>query len=110
MGLLLSGVAGHVHRAEPVQDVWVKLVRQFAPHFHDLSRAAIVPQSPCHLLVGHGLAVALALAPALGQLLLVLGDKVEGAAAAVCPLDGVAHVGIIQSLMEVFIKSELLAT
>lgn len=91
-----------------MQDVWVELVGQLAPHFHDLPGAAVVPQSSCHLLIGHGLAVALALAPALGQLLFVLGDEVEGAAAAVCPLDRVTHVGVIQSLMEVFVKSELL--
>lgn len=112
--LLLCGVAGQVHGhlcgAEPVQDVWVELISEFAAHFHDLTGAAVVSQSSCHLLIGHGLAVALALAPALGQLLLVLGDEVEGATAAICPLDWVAHVGVIQSLMEVFIKSELLTT
>lgn len=89
--LLLCRVArqvhGHLCRAEPVQDVWVELVSEFAAHFYDLTGAAVVSQSPCHLLIGHGLAVALALAPALGQLLLVLGDEVEDAAAAVCPLD-----------------------
>lgn len=112
--LLLCRMAGQVHghlcRAEPVQDVWVELVGEFAPHFHDLTGAAVVSQSSCHLLIGHGLAVALALAPALGQLLFVLGDEVEGAAATVCPLDWVAHVGVIQRLVEVFIKSELLTT
>lgn len=108
--LLLCRVAGHLCRTELVQDVWVELVSQLASHFPDLAGAAVVPQSSCHLLIGHGLAVALALAPALGQLLLVLGDEVEGAAAAVCPLDRVAHVRVIQSLMEVFIKSELLTT
>lgn len=70
-----------------MQDVRVELVCELASHFHDLAGAAVVSQGPCHLLVGHGLAVALALAPALGQLLLVLGDEVEGAAAAVRPLD-----------------------
>lgn len=93
-----------------MQDIWVELVREFAAHFEDLAGAAVVPQSSGHLLIGHGLAVALALTPALGQLLLVLGDEVEGATPAVRPLDGVAHVGVVQSLMEVFIKSELLTT
>lgn len=91
VGLLLWRVAGQVHghvcRAEPVQDVWVKLVGEFAADFDDLTGAAVVPQSSGHLLVCHGLAVALALAPALSQLLLVFGDKVEGATATVCPLD-----------------------
>lgn len=87
--LLWCRVAGQVHlsRAQPVQDVCVELVSEFTPHFPDLTGAAVVSQSSRHLLIGHGLAVALALAPALGQLLLVLGDEVEGAAAAVSPLD-----------------------
>ena len=93
-----------------MQDLGVELVRELAAHLEDLARAAVVPQSSGHLLIGHGLAVALALAPALGQLLLVLGDEVEGAAAAVRPLDGVDHVGVVQSLVEVFIQSELLTT
>lgn len=91
MGLLLCRAAGQVHgrlrRAEPVQDVWVELVSEFAAHLDDLTGAAVVSQSSRHLLIGHGLAVALALAPALSQLLLVLGDEVEGAAAVVGPLD-----------------------
>lgn len=78
---------GHLCRAEPVQDVWVELVGEFAAHLDDLTGAAVVSQGSCHLLIGHGLAVALALAPALSQLLFVLGDEVEGAASAVCPLD-----------------------
>lgn len=88
---LLCRVAGQVHGhlsgAEPVQDVWVELVGEFAAHFDDLSGAAVVSQSSCHLLISHGLAVAFSLAPALCQLLLVLGDEVEGAVAAVGPLD-----------------------
>lgn len=85
--LLLSRVVGHLCRAEPVQDVGVKLVGQLAPDFHDLASSTVVPQSSCHLLIGHGLAVALSLAPAFSELLLVLGDEVECASAAVCPLD-----------------------
>lgn len=100
----------HLCGGQFVEDVWVKLVGQFASNFYDLAGAAVVPQSPRHLLIGHDLAVALPLAPALGQPFLVLGDKVEGATAAVCPLDRVPHVGVIQSLMEVFIKPELLTT
>lgn len=111
LDLLLCRVAGgHLRRAELVQDVRAELVGQLASHFPDLAGAAVVPQGSGHLLVGHGLAVALALAPALGQLLLVLGDEVEGAAAAVRPLDGVAHVGVVQGLVEVLVKSELLST
>lgn len=91
VGLLLWRVTGQVHghvcRAEPVQDVWVKLVGEFAADFDDLPSTAVVSQSSCHFLIGHSLAVALTLAPALGQLLLVFGDEVEGAAAAVRPLD-----------------------
>lgn len=108
--LLCRVAAGHLRRAELVQDVRAELVGQLAPHFPDLAGAAVVPQGSGHLLIGHGLAVALALAPALGQLLLVLGDEVEGAAAAVRPLDGVAHVGVVQGLVEVLVKSELLST
>ncbi len=70
-----------------MQDVWVELVRKLASHFHDLTSAAVVSQSSRHLLIGHGLAVAFALAPALSQFFLVLGDEVESAIAAVCPLD-----------------------
>lgn len=113
-GLLLGGVArqvqGRLHRAQPVQDVGVELVRQLAAHFDDFPSATVVSQSPRHLLIGHGLAVAFALAPALCQLLLVLGNEVEGATAAVRPLDGVTHVGVIQSFVEVLVQPELLAT
>lgn len=96
--------------AQLVEDIWVELVGQLASDLHDLAGAAVVPQRPRHLLIGHGLAVALPLAPAFGQLLLVLGDEVEGAVAAVGPLDRVHHVGVIQGLVEVFIKPELLTT
>lgn len=95
---------------KPLDDRRVELVGEFAAHLYDFARSAVVAQRPCHLLIGHGLAVALALAPALGQLLFVLGDEVEGAAATVRPLDGVSHVGIAQSLMQVLIKTQLLAT
>lgn len=93
-----------------MQDVRVELVGEFASDLYDLTGAAVVPQSSGHLLIGHGLPVALALAPALGQLLLVLGDEVENATATVCPLDRVAHVGVIQSFMEVLVEPELLPT
>lgn len=85
--LLCCRVAGHLYRAEPVQDVGVKLIGQLASNFHDLTSSTVVPQSSCHLLIGHGLAVAFSLAPAFSELLLVLGDEVECASAAVCPLD-----------------------
>lgn len=102
-GVLLRGVAGQVHGdvggAEPLQNHRVELVGELASHFHDLAGAAVVSQGPRHLLVGHGLSVALAPAPALRQLLLVLGDEVEDTAATVRPLDGVAHVGVIQGFM-----------
>lgn len=115
VGFLLQLLAaGQVHgdlcRAQPVQDVWVELVGKFSSHFDDLTSAAVVSQSSGHLLIGHGLAVAFALAPTLGQLLLVLGDEVESATAAVRPLDRVPHVGVVQSFMEIFIQSELLTT
>lgn len=96
--------------AQLVEDIWVELVGQLASDLYNLAGAAVVPQRPRHLLIGHGLAVALPLAPTLGQLLLVLGDEVEGAIAAVGPLDRVHHVGVIQGLVEVFIKPELLTT
>lgn len=96
--------------AQLLEDVGVELVGQLASDLHDLAGAAVVPQSSRHLLIGHGLAVALPLAPALGQLLLVLGDELEGAIPTVGPLDCVHHVGVVQGLVEVFIKSELLTT
>lgn len=111
--LLLPGVEPLVpplRGAQLLEDVGVELVGQLASDLHDLAGAAVVPQSPRHLLIGHGLAVALPLAPALGQLLLVLGDELEGAIPAVGPLDCVHHVGVVQGLVEVFIKSELLTT
>lgn len=93
-----------------MQNVWVELVGELATNFDDLPGAAVVPQSSSHLLVGHGLSVSLALAPALSQLFLVLGDEVESAAAAVCPLYGVAHAGVIQGFMEVLVQPELLTS
>lgn len=111
-GFILRRLALQVHgylcRAKPVQDVWVELVGELAADFDDLAGATVVPQSSCHLLVGHGFAVSLALAPALSQLFLVLGDEVEDATAAVCPLYGVAHTGVIQGFMEVLVQPELL--
>lgn len=106
----LLQVQRDVRGAQFVQDVWAELVGEFTSHFPDLTRAAVVPQSSRHFLIGHGLAVALTLSPALGQLLLVLGDEVECAAAAVCPLDRVTQVGVVQSFVEVFVKSELLTS
>lgn len=107
-------VAGQVHGglrgAELVQDVRVELVGELAAHFDYFACAAVVSQSSRHLLVSHGLAVALTLSPALSQLLFIFGDKVESSAAAVRPLDRVAHAGVVQGLMEVFIKSELFTT
>lgn len=103
-------VHGYLRRAEPVQDVRVELVGELAAHFDDLASAAVVPQGSCHLLVGHGFAVALALAPALSQLLFVLGDEVERAAAAVRPLYRVAHAGVVQGFMEILVQPELLTS
>lgn len=57
---------------KPPERSLVKLIREFALDFTDLSSARVVTQSACHLLVGHGFAVALALAPHLGELLFVL--------------------------------------
>ncbi|KAG9345667.1 hypothetical protein JZ751_008811 [Albula glossodonta] len=91
---------------QPLQDQRVELVGELAADLHYLPCPAVVAQCTCHLLVGHGLAVALARTPALSQLLLVLGDKVEGAAAAVSPLDGVGHIGVMQSLVQVNIKQQ----
>lgn len=59
------GVALCVARAQPLQDQGVELVGELAADLDDLSSAAVVPQGARHLLVGHGFAVALALAPAL---------------------------------------------
>ena len=92
---------GHKVGAEPLQDDGVELVGELAADLGDLAGAAVVAESARHLLVGHGLAVALAPAPALGQLLFVLGHEVEGAGTAVRPLDGVHHVGVMQGLVKI---------
>ena len=99
-----------VYTAQPLEDGRVELVGEFAAHLDDLAAAAVVAQGASHLLVGHGLAVALALAPALGQPLLVLGDEVEGAVGRVGPLDGVGHGRVAQRLVQVLVQTQLLAT
>ena len=99
-----------VRPAQPLEDGRVELVGEFAADLDDLAAAAVVAQGARHLLVGHGLAVALALAPALGQPLLVLGDEVEGAVGRVGPLDGVGHGGVAQRFVQVLVQTQLLAT
>lgn len=107
-----DGVPGGRHKmpgAQPLQDCGVELVGELAAHLDDLPGAAVVAKGARHLLVGHGFAVALAPAPALSKLLLVLGHEVERSGTAVCPLDGVHHVGIVQGLVKVLEEAQLLA-
>lgn len=81
----------------------VKLVGEFATHFHDLACTAVVAEGTCHFLVGHGFAIALALTPALGQFLFIFRDEVEDAAASVRPLNGVAHVVVVERLVQILV-------
>lgn len=89
--------------AQSLQYSWIKLIGELATHLHNLARAAVVAESACHFLVGHGLAVALSLTPALGQFLFIFRDEMEDAATSVRPLDGVAHVVVVKGLVQIFI-------
>ena len=73
------------------QCLLVELIRELPLHLLDLAGAGVVPQRPCHLLVGHGLAVPLASAPQLRQALLVLGGELKGARGGLDPPDAAAH-------------------
>lgn len=54
-----------------------ELIGEFTLDFADLSRPGVVSEGSRHFLVRHGLAVALASAPHLCQLFLVLGGELE---------------------------------
>lgn len=83
-----------LHR-HPPQDVAAELVREFLLDLFDLAGLAVVAQGSGHLLVGHFLAVALLLAPAVGECLLVFGGELKDASLSVHPPDAVPHVTVL---------------
>lgn len=70
----------------------VKLVGEFAFDLADFACLGIVAQRSGQLLIRHALAVALLLAPAASQQLLVLGGELEDAGTWLHPPHALAHV------------------
>lgn len=92
-------------RSRPPQHLAAELVREFLLHLFDLSGLAVVAQGPGHLLVGHSLAVALLLAPAAGEYLLVFRGELKDASLSVHPPDAVPHVSVLQEVQEELIEA-----
>lgn len=92
-------------RSRPPQHLAAELVRQLLLHLFDLAGLAVVAQGPGHLLVGHSLAVALLLAPAAGEYLLVFGGELKDASLSVHPPDAVPHVSVLQEVQEELIEA-----
>lgn len=76
------------------------MIRELPLHLLNLAGAGVVPQCPCHLLVGHGLAISLSPAPQLRQELLVLGGELKGASGGVNPPDAAPHRRCLKHLKQ----------
>lgn len=73
------------------QCLLIETVGELSLHLFYLACARVVPQGPRHLLVGHGLAIALPLAPQLCQALLVFRGELERARGGLKPPDAAPH-------------------
>lgn len=91
--------------SRPPHHLAAELVCKFLLDLFDLSGLAVVAQGPGHLLVGHSLAVALLLAPAAGECLLVFRGELKDASLSVHPPDAVPHVSILQKVQEELIET-----
>lgn len=93
--------------SHPPQDISAELVGEFLLDLFDLPGLAVVAEGSCHLLVGHSLAVALLLAPAAGECLLVFGGELKDASLSVHPPDAVPHVSVLKEVQEELVKTHL---
>lgn len=91
----------------PSHHLSTKLVGQLLLDFLDLSCLAVVSQSPCHLLVGHFLAIAFLDAPAMSQCFLVFGGELESTFFLVHPPDAVLHVSTAKKVQKELIQTYL---
>lgn len=107
--LVSERVGGGRLRSQSLQQLGIEAVGELPADFDDLTGAAVVPQGPGHLLVGHGFAVALPPAPHLGHLLLVLGDELEDPALPVHPLDTVGHLRVTQGFAQELVQAKPLS-
>lgn len=101
----MSGMILPPVRSHPPHHLAAELVRQLLLDLFDLAGLVVVAQGPGHLLVGHFLAVALLLAPAAGECLLVFGGELKDASLSVHPPDAVPHVSVLQEVQEELIET-----
>lgn len=91
----------------PSHHLSTKLVGQLLLNFLDFPCLAIVSQSPCHLLVGHFLAIALLDAPAMRQCFFVFGGELESTFFLVHPPNAVLHVPTAKKVQKELIETYL---
>lgn len=82
------------------QGVPAELVGELFLHLEDVAGPGVVPQSPGHLLIGHGPLVALPLAPEQRHLVLVPGGEAENPGRRRHPGQTVGHARILQHLKQ----------
>lgn len=87
----------------------VKLVGELAFDLADFACLGIVAQRSGQLLIRHALAVALLLAPAASQQLLVLGGELEDAGTWLHPPHALAHVPAQEQPQQELVQAQLLA-
>lgn len=91
----------------PSHHLSTKLVGQLLLNLLDLPCLAIVSQSPCHLLVGHFLAIAFLDAPAMSQCFFVFGGELESTFLLVHPPNAVLHVPTAKKVQKELIQTYL---
>lgn len=94
--------------ASPSHYLSTKLVGQLLLDLLDFPRLAVVSQCPCHLLVGHFLAVALLDPPAVCQCLFVFGGELKSAFFLVYPPDAVLHLSTSKKVQKELIQADFL--
>lgn len=91
----------------PSHHLSTKLVGQLLLDLLDLPCLAVVSQSPCHLLVGHFLAIAFLYAPAMCQCFFVFGGELESTFFFIYPPDAVLHVSTAKKVQKELIQTYL---
>lgn len=96
--------------ASPSHHLSTKLVCQLLLDFFYFPSLAVVSQCPCHLLVGHFLAVAFLDAPTVSQCLFVFGGELESAFLLVHPPDTIFHISTLKQVQKKLVQSNFLLT
>lgn len=92
----------------PSHHLSAKLIGQLLLDLLDLPSLAVVSQCPCHLLVGHFLAVAFLNAPAVSQCFFVLGGELESALILIHPPDAIFHISTSKQVKKKLVQSDFL--